>query len=201
MARLHRDLGGRPVRANRVVALMSKMCSLAEAWDVRPRGSNPCRGLQRYAERRQERFLSYSEFSRLGETLAAVEAEGRELPSVILAIRLLALTGARRDEILTLRRDHVDLERGVLRLSDSKTGAKLIPLGAAAVQLLAAAPRLKDNPYVCTRCRTGGRLVGLHGQDLRARQDRARRGGDPADLARWAPGFEASTAPAHAFLR
>jgi integrase len=161
VARLHRDLGGHPVQANRVVALLSKMCSLAEVWDMRLRGSNPCRGLRRYAERRHERFLSYSEFSRLGETLAAVEAEGRELPSVILAIRLLALTGARRDEILTLRWDYVDLERGVLRLPDSKTGAKLIPLGAAAVQLLAAAARLKDNPYVCTGCRTGGRLVGL----------------------------------------
>jgi integrase len=161
VARLHRDLGGRPVQANRAVALLSNMCSLAEVWDVRPRGSNPCRGLRRYAERRRERFLSYSELSRLGETLAAVEAEGRELPSVILAIRLLALTGARRDEILTLRWDYVDLERGVLRLPDSKTGAKVIPLGAAAVQLLAATPRLKDKPYVCTGYRTGGHPVGL----------------------------------------
>ena len=85
VARLHRDLGAHPVQANRVIALLSKMCSLAELWDVRPRGSNPCRGLRRYAERRHERFLSLSEFSRLGEALARVEAEGKELPSVILA--------------------------------------------------------------------------------------------------------------------
>jgi integrase len=159
VARLHRDLGAHPVQANRVVALLSKMFSLAELWDMRPRGSNPCRGLHRYAERQRERFLSYSEFSRLGEVLEAVEAEGSEPPAAILAIRLLALTGARRDEILTLRWEYVDLERGVLRLPDSKTGKKIIPLGAAAAQLLAAAPRLKDNPYVCPGRRRSGRLV------------------------------------------
>ena len=70
VARLHRDLLAHPVQANRVIALLSKMCSLAELWEMRPRGSNPCRGLRRYAERRRERFLSYSEFSRLGEVLA-----------------------------------------------------------------------------------------------------------------------------------
>jgi integrase len=161
VARLHRDLGAHPVQANRVIALLSKMCSLAELWEMRPRGSNPCRGLRRYAEKRRERFLSYSEFSRLGEVLAVIEAEGKEPPSAILAIRLLALTGARRDEILTLRWEYVDLERGVLRLPDSKTGAKTIPLGTAAAQLLAAAPRIKDNPYVCPGRRQGGRLVDL----------------------------------------
>jgi integrase len=170
VARLHRDLGAHPVQANRVVALLSKMCSLAEVWEMRPRGSNPCRGLRRYAERRRERFLSYSEFSRLGEVLAVIEAEGREAPAAILAIRLLALTGARRDEILTLRWDFVDLERGVLRLPDSKTGAKIIPLGAAAAQLLAAAPRMKDNPYVCPGRRSGGRLVGLQDPWQRIRE-------------------------------
>ncbi len=170
VARLHRDLGAHPVQANRVIALLSKMCSLAELWDMRPRGSNPCRGLRRYAERRHDRFLSHSEFSRLGEVLAIVEAEGKELPSAILAIRLLALTGARRDEILTLRWEHVDLERGVLRLPDSKTGAKLIPLGAAAAQLLAAAPRTEGNPYVCPGRRPGGRLVGLQDPWARIRE-------------------------------
>jgi integrase len=170
VARLHRDLGAHPVQANRVVALLSKMCSLAELWEMRPRGSNPCRGLRRYAERRRERFLSYSEFSRLGEVLAVVEAEGREPPAAILAIRLLALTGARRDEILTLRWEHVDPERGVLRLADSKTGAKIIPLGAAAAQLLAAAPRIKDNPYVCPGRRPGCRLVDLQSSWERIRE-------------------------------
>ena len=170
VARLHRDLGAHPVQANRVIALLSKMCSLAEVWEMRPRGSNPCRGLRRYAERRRERFLSYSEFSRLGEVLAVIEAEGKEPPAAILAIRLLALTGARRDEILTLRWEYVDLERGVLRLPDSKTGAKVIPLGAAAAQLLAAAPRTKDNPYVCPGRRPGGRLVDLQSPWERIRE-------------------------------
>jgi integrase len=161
VSRLHRDMAKTPAQANRVVALLSKMFSLAEAWDVRPRGSNPCRGLCRYPERKRERFLSQSEFSRLGEALAAVEAEGSEATAAILAIRLLALTGARRDEILTLRWEHVDFERSVLHLPDSKTGAKILPLGAAALHLLAGAPRFKNNPYVIAGTRAGQRFVGL----------------------------------------
>jgi integrase len=54
---------------------------------------------------------------------------------VIPVIHLLALTGARAGEILGLRWPEVDFERICLRLSDSKTGAKVIPLGAAAMQV------------------------------------------------------------------
>jgi hypothetical protein len=43
-------------------------------------------------------------------------------------VRLLVFTGVRLNEILTLRWDHVDLERGWLNLADSKTGAKTIYL-------------------------------------------------------------------------
>ena len=66
----------------------------------------------------------------------------------MLAIRLLLLTGARRDEILGLRWQDVDLDTGTLNLPDSKTGKKSIPLGPAAVELLAAAPRLEGSAYV-----------------------------------------------------
>ena len=98
---------------------------------------------------------------RLGETLAEIESEGDVLPSTITAIRLLLLTGCRRDEILTLRWEHVDMERGVLVLPDSKTGAKTVPLGEAALDVLACAPHLRRNPYVCPGVKEGGRLVGL----------------------------------------
>jgi integrase len=80
---------------------------------------------------------------------------------VIAAIRLLVFTGARLSEILTLRWDHVDLERGFLNLADSKTGAKTIYLNAAARKLMAALPRLEGHPYVIPGERQGRHLVNL----------------------------------------
>ena len=53
------------------------------------------------------------------------------------ALRLLIFTGARVNEILGLRWEHVDLQRGLLRIPDSKTGAKAIQLNAPALELLA----------------------------------------------------------------
>lgn len=106
----------------------------ASRWGVRPEGTNPCRFVDKYPERRRERFLSGTELGRLGELLAQAEQSGSEPPAVIAAIRLLVLTGCRKSEILTLRWDSVDLERGALHLADSKTGPKSVPLGAAAAE-------------------------------------------------------------------
>ena len=116
------------------------MMNLAERWGLRPDASNPCRHVERYRERRRERFLSPAELARLGDALAEMESEGSETPSVVAAIRLLVFTGARRGEIVGLRWEWVDPERRCLRLPDSKTGAKTIPLSAPALQVLAALP-------------------------------------------------------------
>jgi integrase len=141
VVKLHHDMRETPGAANRILALLSKMMNLAERWGLRHDGSNPCRHVERYPERRRERFLSAAELGRLGDVLRELEAKGAESPSVIGAIRLLVLTGARRSEILNLRWEHVDLERALLRLPDSKTGAKVIHLGAPALQVLAGLPR------------------------------------------------------------
>jgi integrase len=131
-----------------VLALVSKMLNLAETWGLRPLHSNPCPRIARFRESKRERFMSGAELRRLGEALSAVEQDGSEDPAAVLAIRLLLLTGARRDEILNLRWEDVDLDTGTLNLPDSKTGKKSIPLGPAPAELLAAAPRLEGSPYV-----------------------------------------------------
>jgi integrase len=160
VARLHHALGDKPLAANRVLALISVMFNLAESWGLRAPASNPCRHLKRYPERKRERFLGAEEVQRLGAAL--VEAQGVEHPSALAAIRLLLLTGARKSEILTLQWEHVDLERYALRLPDSKTGAKVIALGAAAAALLARLDRCEGNPYVCWGNSPGGHFIGLH---------------------------------------
>lgn len=61
VADLHHAMRRMPSQANRVLALLSKMISLAERWGVRPFHSNPCRYVDRYPENRCERFLSGEE--------------------------------------------------------------------------------------------------------------------------------------------
>ncbi len=87
------------------------MFSLAELWELRPDGSNPRKHIKKYPEEKRERFLSAAELRRVGEVLKDVEIEGIELPSAILAVRLLILTGCRLNEIMTLKWEFVDLIR------------------------------------------------------------------------------------------
>jgi integrase len=150
IAKFHHSLRHIPYQANRNLEIVSKMFSLAEMWGLRPDGSNPRKHLAKYTEHKRERFLSAAELKRLGETLNEMEAEGIELPGAITAVRLLLLTGCRLNEIMKLRWEHFDVEAGVLRLPDSKTGAKAVHLGQAAIDVLAATSRLPFNPHVIT---------------------------------------------------
>lgn len=89
IARLHHRMRKTPGAANRVVALVSKMMNLAEQWGLRPDGSNPCRHVERYPEKRIERFLSTSELGTLGETLGELERKASEPAPVIAAPHLV----------------------------------------------------------------------------------------------------------------
>ncbi len=146
---LHRAMHETPTNANRVVSLLSTMMTFAEREGIRPEGSNPCRYISKYPEKKRERFLTTAELARLGDALVEAETHGETSPSGILAVRLLLLTGARKAEILNLRWSEVDIERACLRLEDSKTGQKVIPLGAPALALLEDASREEGSPYVC----------------------------------------------------
>jgi integrase len=158
---LHRAMRRKPVTANRALIVISAMMVFAEGCEIRPQGSNPVRHVQRYPEQRRERFLSAEEMGRLGDALAEAEREGSQLPGTILAVRLLAFSGMRRTEVLTLKWEYVDWERACIRLPDSKTGRKTVPLGAPALDLLAQAPRTEGNPYVCPGDLHGAPLVGI----------------------------------------
>lgn len=180
IAKLHHGLRGTPYQANRVLAVLSKMLNLAEAWGERPDGSNPCRHVEKYKERKRERLLSPDELARLGSALARAEQafassngpdlapvagnqseEPRVGPYPIAAIRLLIFTGARLNEILTLHWQFVDLERGEARLPDSKTGSKTLHLPPPAIEVLASLPRMDDNPYVIAGHKAGAHMVNL----------------------------------------
>ena len=159
IAKFHAAGRDRPINANRCRALLSHLFKMAEVWGERPPGSNPCRYIEKFSERKRERFLSADELANLGAALEL--AEGKEPYCAIAAIRLLILTGCRLSEILSLRWDSIHLERGCLVLPDSKTGPRTLPLGAPALRLLADLTRQETSPYVHPAERGNGHFVGI----------------------------------------
>ena len=161
VAELHYRLRKTPVAANEAVGALSRMLNWAEAWGLVPAGGNPCGFVTRYRTRRPERFLTEEEFRRLGQALDDLEAEGRLPVHAAAAIRLLMLTGCRSGEVLGLRWEDVALERNEVRLRESKTGPRVVPLSPAAARVLAGVPRLAGNPWVIAGREPGERLTHL----------------------------------------
>lgn len=161
IAKYHHDWRHRPYQANRNLEIISKMFNLAELWGLRPDGTNPRRHIKKYPEKKRERYFSAAELQAIGRVLCEMEAERIELPSAIAAVRLLLFTGCRLGEIMTLRWEHVDLPSKLLRLPDSKTGAKEVHLGSAAIKVLEQITPTAKNPFVIE-----GRNPGAHLTDL-----------------------------------
>jgi len=135
---------------------------------LRPDGSNPCRHVEKFGERKRERMLSPAELARLGDTLARFSGS----PYAVAAVKLLVFTGARLGEVLGLRWDWIDFERGEVRLPDSKSGAKTLHLPPPALAVLAELPRVERNPHVIVGHKTGAAMVNLE-KPWRAIRDRA----------------------------
>lgn len=135
--------GEREARFNRAVPVLASLLKYAEALRMRRKGSNPCRGIPRYKRQAMERYLSPSEYARIGTELRACE---NEAPKQVAIIRLLLYTGARRSEIEKLRWEWVKPPR--LVLPDSKTGPKIIWLNSQALSVLGNIERQTRCPFV-----------------------------------------------------
>jgi len=165
LARLHVRMKKRPYQANRMLAVVGSLYTFASRRRLVSSGFNPARGIDRYPEKGRERFLTADELGRLGDAIREAETVGlpwtvdekkptakhvpkeakrRTIidPFAAAAIRLLILTGARLREILKLKWQHVDLERGLFLLPDSKTGAQSIILNAPALAVLSELKRV-----------------------------------------------------------
>ncbi|MFY0610451.1 MAG: site-specific integrase [Hyphomicrobiaceae bacterium] len=170
VAGMHAKLKVTPRTANHMLAFLSSLYAEAQASGLVPEAHNPTRRVKRYTIQPRQRFLSEDEIGRVGEVLSRAEQDGSEDPYAIAAIRLLILTGCRRDEVLGARWDWIDFERGLLNLPDSKTGAKPVYLSPPALELLHALPRVAGNPHVIVGAKEGGRWVNLRKVWVRVRQ-------------------------------
>lgn len=144
--------------ATRTVGLLGGIMSFAVSRQLRP--DNPVRGVKRYTDRKGETFLSAADLANIGAALILAEQAGAN-PSAIAIIRLLAFTGARKSEIVRLMWTEVDIERGYLRLGDSKTGAKIIPIGAPACEVLTTLRVIEGSLYVFPAASGNGHFQGL----------------------------------------
>lgn len=125
--------GGQGI-SNRVMALMSKMFACAVDWELR--SDNPALGIRKFKEYRRDRFLEGDEIHRLTRALDKAEDELLEYPSAINAIRMLLYTGLRLTEVTHLEWDDVNSERKIIRLKDSKTGGRTVPLNSLALDII-----------------------------------------------------------------
>lgn len=167
IAMLHYGLRNTPITANRVISSLSALFSWCERCGLKPKHSNPVQGVERFPEKSKERFLSPRELARLGIALARAERNNTESIFVLAAIRLLMFTGCRRNEMLELQWKDVKIERAMLLLPETKTGARPIYLSAPALSVLAVVPRISKNPFVIVGDKEGQRLVNLRKPWLR----------------------------------
>jgi len=156
--------------ANRYLALLSKLFSLASQWGHIEK--NPARGVQKYREAGpRHRWLSGEELKRF---LVALEAESDRSTSV--AIQLLLLTGVRKMELLSLRWSDVDLQNMSFRLIRTKSGkSRVVVLNSMAYGLMLQLHSKKADgcPWVFP-ARTGdGHLIDLR-KPLQRAMDRAK---------------------------
>jgi integrase len=165
--RLHSKNAHTPYQANRLLRVLSSLFTFAAKAHVVPAGFNPCRGIEHFPEEGRERYLTTPELAQIGEAIREAEAIGLPYtvdeakpkakhapksanrrtmigPHAAAALRLLIFTGARLREILHLKWEHVDFERGLLLLPTSKTGKKTIVVNAPALAILTGLPRTSD---------------------------------------------------------
>jgi integrase len=150
--------GGKAV-ASRAVSTMQAMLSFGIS--RKAVAVNAARGVKLYKRTKRERFLTAVEVGFIASAMTAMLAEKSLDGTMADALRALMLTGARKSEIRTLRWEWIDAANSCLRLPDSKTGAKVVPIGAAALQLLISRPRLNSNPHVFPSRRNDGPVTAL----------------------------------------
>lgn len=158
--------GLKPATVEKIRIVLGRSFELGRQWSVPGCDRNPVRGVtRRRFDNARNRYLSSAETARL---LRAAERSGQ--PMLRPIIQLLLLTGLRKRELLESEWRHVDLERRSWLIPQAKTGARHVPISAAAIEVLQGLPRLPGCPYVVPNLETG-----LPFRDIKKAWDTARR--------------------------
>lgn len=92
-------------------------------------------GIRKPKDNVRNRRLSEAEYRLLGSKRRELEVVGQRATAAQI-IRLLALTGCHRIELIKLRWSEVEIEGRCLRLEDSKEGKSVRPVGLPAIKCL-----------------------------------------------------------------
>jgi integrase len=143
IVRLHVDMARIPRRANYVISTVRALINFGIDLGLRPPASNPARRIKMYRERARERFLSEVEIAKAADAIEQAERAGKIGPHGAAGLRLALFTGARSGEVTAIQWSHVDWERRLIRLPDSKTNEpRTIHLSEAALEVLKTVPRI-----------------------------------------------------------
>lgn len=145
---LHISKAHAPYSANRMLALASVLCKLIR----KERNLNiSVEGIAHYPEEPRQRILSDRELEALKKELAVAVKRKKDMIYTVSAIKILLMTAARKNEILTGQWSRLDWERQILFQPQSKTGWKPIYLNDTAIKILKQLyerPERKLNDYI-----------------------------------------------------
>lgn len=151
---LHVAMAEIPRRANYAIATIRALLNFAIELGLRPSGSNPARGIKPYRENKRERFLTEAEIAKAADAIAAAEQAGTIGPHGAAGLRLCLFTGARSGEITAVEWSHINWQRRLIRLPDSKTNEpRTIHLSEPALEVLRGLPRI--GPFVIAGAKPG----------------------------------------------
>ncbi|MFV0626879.1 MAG: tyrosine-type recombinase/integrase [Alphaproteobacteria bacterium] len=143
--------------SNRTIQLLSAILNFAIRRELIEK--NPAKLVNRPKAGKKEVFLNTDEIKKLGKALNDKQHKDKKL--AIQAIKLLLLTGCRRDEVLSLQWDYVDFANQCFRFPDTKTGKQIRPFGKGALKLLEEIKKENSSQWVFPATRGDGHYIGL----------------------------------------
>ena len=113
VGRIHAKIGTKaPGAANRVLSLVSVLFNRAR--EIGYEGPNPAKGISKFPESTRERYLQADELPRFFEGLNVVSQDMRDFFTLCL------LTGARRENVLSMRWSELQLPRATWTIPGEK---------------------------------------------------------------------------------